>query len=199
MSYHEFKYAFVHPFGPHGDEAPEEILKRKQIEIDANGWTLWSFRHRPMLKKSLASIQIENMEDVYVFCTSSGAAKDPAKNKNNETMNCTHYRMAGKGDWKDMPECIICSQPFEIGSVKRKRNASAFVVRSIIYPDFAPTFEWMDSKGDWRQSKENGDRKLPTRGEFLIRRKKNAVLLGNIRVILELKYPYVADLKVKCS
>ena len=32
MSYRDFEYAFVHRFGSHGNEAPEEIMKRKQNE-----------------------------------------------------------------------------------------------------------------------------------------------------------------------
>lgn len=37
---------FWHPFGPHGRETTQEILKRKQKEIDNSGWTLWSFQSR---------------------------------------------------------------------------------------------------------------------------------------------------------
>lgn len=43
MNYKEFIIAFWHPFGPHGRETTQDILKRKQKEIENNGWTLWSF------------------------------------------------------------------------------------------------------------------------------------------------------------
>ena len=37
---------FWHPFGVHGGETREHIIKRKRSEIENNGWTLWSFQYR---------------------------------------------------------------------------------------------------------------------------------------------------------
>ena len=49
MSYLDFEIGFWHPFGPHGRETPTHILERKRREIEANGYTLWSFQYRTML------------------------------------------------------------------------------------------------------------------------------------------------------
>ena len=34
----KFEIGFWHPFGPHGGETPEQIINRKQNEIDENHW-----------------------------------------------------------------------------------------------------------------------------------------------------------------
>jgi len=44
--YTNFNLAFWHPFGTHAKETTLKIIKRKTEEIEANGWTLWSFQHR---------------------------------------------------------------------------------------------------------------------------------------------------------
>src|SRR5690349_2178132 len=44
-----FTFGFWHRFGLLGGESADAILARKQNEIDACGWTLWSFQHRLML------------------------------------------------------------------------------------------------------------------------------------------------------
>jgi hypothetical protein len=46
MSELNFEVGVRHPFGPHGRETVEQIIQRKRREIDANGWTLWSFQYR---------------------------------------------------------------------------------------------------------------------------------------------------------
>jgi len=72
-----FQMGFWHPFGPHGGESVVEILARKQREINANGWTLWSFQPRLMLKDWMREIRLARPDTVAVFCSDSRSAKDP--------------------------------------------------------------------------------------------------------------------------
>lgn len=46
MDFAAFGIGFWHPFGPHGQESPEQIIERKREEITVNTWTLWSFQYR---------------------------------------------------------------------------------------------------------------------------------------------------------
>jgi len=45
----KFTIGFWHPFGPHAGESREHILSRKAKEVEATGWTLWSFQQRRTL------------------------------------------------------------------------------------------------------------------------------------------------------
>ena len=195
MSYRDFEYAFVHRFGRHGGEEGHEIIMRKKEEIESEGWTLWAFQHRPGFEEAHRRLSGGKFNGVYAFCTWGATSADPDGNKDNETLDCTHYRMIGTESWERLPTGIRSSQPFKIGS--RKRFASAFVVRRIIYPvHFASTVEWLGSEGEWRQTRKNGDKNLPTHGEYLVRCKKRGAPLRNIRMVLDLKPPYLAYLKV---
>lgn len=192
----EFEYAFVHRFGRHGNEEGREIINRKREEIESEGWTLWAFRHRPGLEDAHICLLEKKLDKIYACCTWNSASADPASNKNNETLNCTHYRVIGTGNWERLPKGIRSSQPFKIGS--RKKIASAFVVRRVIHPvRFASTVEWLDSEGEWRQTRKNGDKNLPTHGEYLIRYRRRGAPLRDVRMFLDLKPPYLAYLKVE--
>ena len=94
MSYSRFQIGFWHPFGPHGRESVEQILKRKRREIGQNGWTLWSFQRRRMLDDWLREIRRASADAVYVFCSEGVGASDPP----NEPAACRKYRLIGDGE-----------------------------------------------------------------------------------------------------
>lgn len=186
MGYTGFRMGFWHPLGPHGKETPEQIIERKRGEIAANGWTLWSFQHRPMLDAWHRELSSAETEAVFVFCSEGKGAVDPDREGAKvETVDCRSYRFVGQAEWQPIPEGVRVPHPFRPG----KKVASAFVVRGIIHPVVpfeSPAVEWFSpTKGGWCQGG------LPTRGEFLIR-PAGAIRMRGIRAVLELKAPYLA-------
>lgn len=194
MKHHHFKIAFWHPFGPHGEEEPDDIIQRKKEEIELNDWTLWSFQNRRMLGKWYSKLLLEDSENIYAFCSNSKSAKNP---KSGKTVDSTHYKLVGMKEWKPVPKHIRSPHPYG-----EKQRASAFVVRKVIHPvekSFPHTIEWLDEDGTWRRQRKNGDPCLPTRGEYLIRRRRGGANLPKrgIGAVLELKPPYLAYLKAE--
>jgi hypothetical protein len=188
MNYTNFEIAFWHPFGPHGQETPKEIIRRKYAEIAANGWTLWSFQHRRMLNDWHHELLAAERNAVFVFCSEGRGALDPAREGTlSKATECQSYRfITGKDtDLQPMPRGVRVPHPFRPG----KKLASAFVVRQIIFPiePFQlPAVEWFSrKKGPWRQEK------VPTRGEYLIR-PGGTIAMRSVSAVLELKPPYLA-------
>ncbi len=188
MSYATFDIAFWHPFGPHGRETQKEIIARKRAEIETNGWTLWSFQHRPMLNDWHQELSVAERSAVFVFCSEGRGAVDPARDGTlNSPIDCRRYRFVGMEDteWRPMPSGVRVPHPFRPG----KSLASAFVVQRVIYPveSFqAPAVEWFSpNKGPWCQER------VPTRGEYLIR-PGGTVPMRRVNAVLELKPPYLA-------
>ncbi|MHB8384283.1 MAG: hypothetical protein ACYDC3_18305 [Candidatus Binataceae bacterium] len=183
----KFDIGFWHPFGPHGQETPKEIVERNRAEIDANGWTLWSFQYRPMLTDWHRELLSAERNGVFVFCSEGRGAVDPAEGTLNRSLDCQSYRFVGDEDseWRRMPQGVRVIHPFRPG----KKWASAFVVRRIVYPVERlqlPAVEWFSpNKGPWCQDK------IPTRGEYLIR-PGGITATRNIAAVLELKSPYLA-------
>jgi hypothetical protein len=97
---------------------------------------------------------------VLVFCTNSGANRDPADTNGGTTETCRSYRRVGETEWRSLPEGIRNDHPFMLG----KSEASAFVVKRVYNLPGGlglPAVEWLDESG-WRD-----DREPPTRGEDL--------------------------------
>jgi hypothetical protein len=193
MDYAEFLMGFWHPFGPHGKEAPDQILDRKQREIEANGWTLWSFQYRLPLTLDAwrRELLAPDCPAVFVYCSRSRAAVDPASSgRSVETISCRSYRLIGQDQWQPLPDRVMVTHPFRKG----RTQASAFVVQQIIHP-VAPfvmrPVEWF-SRGKWRKDR------VPTRGEYLIRRGGNNPL-RSVCAVLELKAPYLAVVRAEDS
>ena len=185
MDLTEFVIGGWHPFGPHGGEQPQEIIDRKRREVALNGWTLWSFQFRSV--EALTAWEKEmsspNTGNPLVFCSDSVAARDPAEIGGLvRSIPCWGYRPVGEDAWRSIPAPVSVRHPFR----RSKHVASAFVVRRIIHPveemDL-PTVEWL-SQGRWRQDR------LPTRGEYLVRR-GGGVRLRPVIAILELQAPFV--------
>jgi hypothetical protein len=187
MVYSEFKIGFWHPFGPHGREAPKEIIERKRAEIAANGWTFWSFQHRLILDDWQQELLAAEQDPVLVFCSKSRGAVDPGRDGTpNRPIDCESYRFAGEDtQWRPMPSGVRVPHPFRPG----KNLASAFVVQRVIYPVVPfqpPAVEWFSlRKGPWVQAK------VPTRGEYLIR-PGGTIPMREVSVVLELRSPYLA-------
>jgi hypothetical protein len=182
-----FEIGFWHPFGPHGLETPEQILERKQGEIRANGWTLWSFQYRTpsSLEAWSRALRTASPSAVpVVYCSNSGRAVDPAKaGVSVRTTECRSYQLTGEDEWRTLPAGVRVPHPFR----RARRMASAFIVQRITYPvePFTPpVVEWFtDSR--WSQDR------LPTRGEYLIRPGGHS-RMRTVRAILDLRAPFLA-------
>lgn len=179
-----FKIGFWHPFGVHGKEKPDDIIKRKNNEIRKNGWTLWSFQSR---KKETIECWINEIKKhsnrIFVFCSDSKGARDPIGDK----FNVKQFKWSMSDKWLDLPPTIKIPHPFG-----KKTLACSFKVKAIYDPKIIKIpkgIRWFcmrDKK--WREDK------LPTRGEYLIKTGGNCRLRKICRV-LELEPPYLAVIR----
>ena len=188
VNYTNFKMGFWHPIGPHGGETRERIIERKREEIDANGWTLWSFQYRLMLDDWHRELFAAKRDTVFVFCSEGRGAIDPARTDTLiKPIDCQSYRFVGEEDSRNhpMPNGVKVPHPFHPG----KNLASAFVVQRVTYliePFQGPAVEWFSlKKGPWRQER------VPPRGEYLIR-PGGTITMRRVNAVLELKLPYLA-------
>ena len=202
--------AFWHCFGPYGEESREDILKRKRDEISRNGgWTLWSFSHKldTTLELWLSQIKSIGAKRVFVLCSASKNPKNPLNGKK-KLLNAREYWNPLEQRWDPIPAKKI-KVPHVFSN--KSGTASAFVVKKIILPDvelhipkgfkwlkpwlpiWRPTvkFQWLNVKdGKW-----HSDRKPDGRlGEYLVKEGKG-VMLQSIHAVLELKYPYVVQIR----
>ena len=193
MSHPAFQIGFWHPFGPHSNETAVQILERKDTEIEANGWTLWSFQYRRMLNDWHRELTLAAPHQVLVYC-SSGGGKDPVERGGTaRAVDCRSYLLLGEAEWRAMPEGVRVPHTFPLG----KGRASAFVVQRIIHAverfDF-PAVEWLSQAGEWCQgfqTKKGWCAGIPSRGEYLIRPGGISQMRG-VRAVLELRPPYLA-------
>jgi len=109
--------------------------------------------------------------------------------------NCQSYRFVGQDEWRPIPDNIQVPHVFRPG---RKEIASAFVVQRIkpVESNERPNVEWFSKGGQWKQGygKEQRHPGVPTRGEYLIRPGGNGQM-REFRAVLELKPPYLADVR----
>jgi hypothetical protein len=200
MDWEQFVIGFWHPFGPHSDETEAQILERKVREIEANGWTLWSFQYRPMLAHWHLELTAANPDKVWVLC-SAGGGRDPLEGSGARVRDCRSYRLAGESAWRSFPNTIRVPHAMR----PAQDQVSVFVVQRVIHPlqmTKLPEVEWL-SKAGWRTDGlphyGNG---LPTRGEYLIRRGGSA-RLRPCAAVLDLRPPYLAvastELAETCS
>lgn len=191
MSYADFEVGIWHPFGPHGLETSDQIIERKRREIEANGWTFWSFQYRQPAVLDEWSARLGQNSKAIVFCSNSPGAKDPSRTGNPVgTRDCQSYRYARQTEWRPWPKAVRVPHPFR----GRRTQASAFVVQRIAYPiePFElPSVEWL-YRGNWRADE------VPSRGEYLVRR-GGAIPLRAIRAILELREPYLATVSANAA
>jgi hypothetical protein len=186
--WNEFRLGFWHPFGPYVGRSVDSILDWKTAEIERYGWTFWSFVYSDL--NPWIDVLRESSGSLYALCSHSPSAVDPDKSASERW--ATEYKFSGEDAWQPMPDQKIMNvtNPF-----KRRGLAAGFKVKNIILvrPPIVPPFntQWY-SKADknWR------DDRLPTRGEFLIRR-GGVQPARRVSVILEIVPPYLALLK--CS
>jgi hypothetical protein len=175
-----FSIGFWHPFGPHAGETAEEIIARKRDEIDANGWTFWSFQMRRTLSSWHNEIMLTKPQKVLVFCSEGKGASDPS----GAVEYGSSYCMIDDDSWQAVPSAIKIPHP-----IGKKYEASAFVVADIVHPikaiELFPAQWHTLNGGPWR------DDIIPTRGEYLIRR-GGSLNIRRYRAVLVLKAPYLA-------
>ena len=178
----KFEIGFWHPFGPHCDEMPDEIIARKRQEIKNNGWTLWSFKYRKLdtLKAWYEEILKEKPRNALVFCSDGVGAKSPKGRK----AYCQNYIPVNDNKSQKVPSNIKV-----LHHLGERSRGTAFVIQDIIYPvDYKlETVQWLYQKQEWRNDK------IPTRSEYLIKAGKGE-LMRKYRAILVLKPPYLAQI-----
>lgn len=199
FDWNQFSIGFWHTFGPHGGEAPDEILNRKEKEVSAHGWTLWSFQQRRSETLEMWLTALKDVQDkpVFVFCSDSPGAIDPQDKLDQEqivTNQMREYRASSSQDWSAIPAAIIVPHP-------GKSTATAFKVKAIRriphkLRQAGLTIEWLEKSGIWRSDIFLTGLHYPNRGETLIRRLNDSpARLRPIKAVLELEPPYVVVLK----
>lgn len=181
----EFEVGFWHPFGPYTGLTTQQVLEWKHGETERYGWTFWSFAYSPTADVWLRHLA-KAAGPVFALCSHSPGARDPDSHRG--TLQATHHRDLDEKDWHAMPDPneMKVTNPF-----KRRGLALAFKVRRVVTlnPEIPPfTVEWYRKRDQrWRSDK------LPTRGEFLIRRGGSTPLRA-VGALLELVPPYLAVL-----
>jgi len=178
-------YAFWHCFGIHAGEKPDEIIDRKRREIDATGWTLWSFSGKRPQTVELWTSEIHSPQQspVLALCSKSRNAVDPK----GAPAYAREFKNVEQQSWQSIPESIKVPHPF--GS---KAIASAFRVSKVLHATeitIPSQFEWL-CVGDnaWRTDG------VPTRGEYLLRPGKGTTLRP-VCAILELQEPFIVEIR----
>jgi hypothetical protein len=186
VKWESLEFGFWHPFGPYTGLTVDQILDWKRSEVERFGWTFWSFAYSPSAADWL-DILANRRGPVYALCSFSTGARDPDVHRG--TRLATHYRSIPETEWHPMPdpELMKVTNPF-----RRRGRALAFKVGRVLeLPPQVPPFciDWYSrTKKVWRSDR------LPTRGEFLIRR-GGPVPLRSVCAALELVEPYLAELK----
>ena len=194
MSEPNFDFAFWHSFGPHSGEAASAILDRKSAEVARNGWTLWSFRYRPMLNDWHRLFVTAQPQKIVVFC-SAGSGRDPKdRGGDAQVADCRSYQLLGEQEWRSIPPAIRVPHTFPRGV----GVASAFVVREVSGPEtieLSPV-EWLAQGAKWREgckTKSGRTLALPTLArDLLIRPGGSTGLVRRVAAVLELQAPYLA-------
>jgi hypothetical protein len=184
-----FQMGFWHPFGPYTGLTTDQVLEWKRSETERYGWTFWSFAYSPSADAWLRRLN-EATGPIFVLCSHSLGARDPDEYRGGRL--ATHFSDLDESEWKAMPDPFMMkvTNPF-----KRRNRALAFKVRRVVALDPAVppfTVSWY-AKREERWRSDSSDR-LPTRGEFLIRR-GGSVSLRPVSALLELVPPYVQVLK----
>jgi hypothetical protein len=164
-----------------------EIIDRKRREIEANGWTLWSFAYRPMLNDWHKQLQTVPPASMFAFCSEGKGAVDPVHEGSlSRPVECQSYRFIGDKDWQPIPNKVRVPHPFQ--PQRKQQLASAFVVGRIEFPITqlkGIAVEWLSQDGKWCQSK------VPPRGVCLIRPGGTEPMRA-VSAVLELNSPYLA-------
>ncbi len=181
----DFELGFWHPFGPYTGRSVASILEWKRDEAEQYGWTLWSFAACDL--KPWMGLLGGTTASVYVLCSESPPARDPDVHRGERYAEAYQF---DDGIWQMMPDRTLMNvtNPF-----RRRGEACAFKIRRVITLAAAEvppiTIQWFRKKTrSWCNDR------LPSRGEFLIRR-GGEQLPRRVRAVLELSPPYLARLR----
>ena len=156
------------------------LLKGREKRLKKNGWTLWSFQFR-YLELWFQEIKKSNANNVIVFCSDGRGSNEPK----GETKKFTRYKTLDDNEFKVIPNEVVAT-------LHSNKKGSAFIVKNIIYPtkgNEKKAIEWLEKNGKWRTDK------IPTIGQYLIKPGPGRNM-GNYRAILELQYPYIAEVGI---
>jgi hypothetical protein len=182
----KFEIGFWHPFGPYTGLSAAQVLDWKGGEVERHGWTLWSFVYSPTAAAWLELLSKTN-GPVYALCSHSPGARDPDAHQG--SLSASHYRYLSDTSWQAMPDPKVMkvTNPFKRQGLALGFKVSRVIALEPVIPPFG--VEWY-SRGEssWRSDR------VPTRGEFLVRR-GGSVAPRRVCAVLELARPYLAVLK----
>jgi len=180
------EFAFWHPVGAHAGEELQEILRRKQKDINQFGYTVWSFTAAKLsrVRQWQAEMKRVNQNTATAYCCGD-STKDPGKGKPSHWM-CQSTE--DQRNWKSLPSNKMTS--YHKGPRKDGIVASAFIVTGISAPVgkriLRPT-DWLRTSSSTWETKKG----VPTRGEYLIRVPEVSNMGRLVRVELKLQAPFV--------
>jgi hypothetical protein len=215
--------AFWHAFGPHGQESTQKIIKRKRAEInrdevegnEENKWTLWSFKYMKSesIVRWIEMINEEKPKQILVLCSAGKNNVDPSSNHNangdTQPPSARYYKEYIDNKWQEIwqsiPQGINVPHPWG-NKEPTATQATAFKVSKILLPSTEDDFQndWLEPL--WRSCKKYNcfsiqDNTWYTKANFQCRNflikpsNDEGFTLGPIRALLELKYPYVVQIK----
>lgn len=186
QKYHHIFYSVI---GKHAGEQVEEIIKRKQKEIEVCKYSLWSAK---IDKKSIEQVWRLNKEDkVYVLCSISLSAKDPVK--------IPYYAKKAYGPAQSELQELIIPQSIRTSFTKGS-NYQAYVVEKYerlprpIKFDFGK-YESMLRNNTHKSFKQRFDSFSFQNTYGCINEQLEESHPKEIEVIMKLKYPFVVNLE----
>ena len=188
MNYKTADNIFYSVVGKHGGETVEEIISRKQKEVELCGYSLWSAH---IDQKSVEQVWALSKDDeVYVLCKINKDAKDPVRQGDSPYYATTQFGPKGE---EDIPKDIKTS--FTEG-----KKYQAYVVEEYEMLDASIEFDF----GKYETMLANGNfASFAERFKFSKFQntygKKNVTIDAEcsktIGLIMKLKYPFVVELK----
>lgn len=182
---------FWHPVGPHGGETLAEIKRRKLVDVETYGFTVWSFAPATEARVSAwrAELKRKALDTCSVLCCGNNTTDPSLSNGKARWLN--EYS-ADLMTWKPLPHPRMTS--YHRGLTKGGFVASGFFVTSIEVPEtmrIKRPETWFRANGNtWEQGV------VPTRGEYLVQRPRIEPEAGmRLRVLLSITYPYVVWLR----
>ena len=191
MAYSDCDNIFYSIIGNHAGETPEEIVMRKQKEIEACGYSLWSAQ---IDKKSVEQVWgLKPGDEVVVLCKINRRVKDPVN-----ITNMPYYAKQASGPNDDM-----ISIPKDIKtSFTKGKNYQAYVVSKYIILDDEKMFDFSKynsllSNGTIKSFTQRFSEETRFQNRYGKKTEKteSAVCEKPIKVIMVLKYPFVVNLK----
>lgn len=188
--YHHIFYSVI---GKHAGENVEEIIERKQKEIDLCEFSLWSAK---IDKKSIEQVWKLNKEDkVYVLCKISKNAKDPV-----EKTEIPYYAKKAFGPGNTELQEIAIPDSIKTSFTKGS-NYQAYVVEKyelLVNPiqfDFGK-YDSLLSNNTSKSFKErfNKSTRFQNTYGFLDDQSKES-FIKEIGLIMVLRYPFVVNLE----